>query len=212
MMRCLIPVHQELYPENSLKRAEKLCDEVILVYIVDKKLMDKVQSEASYILPSFALQNVEEFILNIHRQEAEKVKNSIRNIPVELRFVKGEYYESIEKEILRHTPDILMTDSYLRGLVNLNVSVWIDRGGKIKECTMIIQSLRHLGKLKHAIEFAKNLCDRLSIPFYIHYPHVTEREVLDPLGELVESPRGELLVFLKGGLHKAPDDKSLLLI
>ncbi len=212
MMRCLIPVHQELYPENSLKRAEKLCDEVILLYIVDKKLIEKVQSEASYILPSFALQNVEEFILNIHRQEAEKVKNSIRNIPVELRFVKGEYYESIEKEILRHTPDILMTDSYLRGLVNLNVPVWIDRGGKIEECTMMVQSLRRIGKLKHAIEFAKNVCNRLGASFYIHYTHATEREVLEPLGRLVENPRGELLVFLKGELHKSPDDKSLLLI
>ncbi len=211
-MRCLIPVHQELYPKNSLKRTEKLCDEIVLLYIVDKKLMDKVQSEASYILPSFALQNVEEFILNMHRQEAEKVKNSIRNVPVELRFVKGEYYESIEREILRNSPDILMTDSHLRGLINLDAPIWIDRGGEIRECTMIVTSLRKIGKIKRAIEFAKNVCDRLSASFYIYYPNTQEKNILEPLGKIVDSARGEAVVFLKEQMQRVPEDKTLLLI
>ncbi len=211
-MRCLIPIHQELYPKNSLKRAENLCDEIVLLYIVDKKLMDKVQSEASYILPSFALQNVEEFILNMHRQEAEKVKKSIRNVPVELRFVKGEYYESIEREILRNSPDILMTDFHLRGLINLDAPVWIDRGGEIKECTMIVESLKHIGRIKRAIEFAKNVCNRLSASFYIYYPHTSDREVLEPLGKIVDRAGGEALVFLKEQMHRVPEDKTLLLI
>ena len=211
-MRCLIPVHQELYPKNALKRAEKLCDDIILLYIVDKKLMDKVQSETSYILPSFALQNVEEFILNMHREEAEKVKNSIRNVPVELRFVKGEYYESIEREILHQSPDILMTDSYLRWFIKLKIPAFIDRGGEIKECTIVVESLKHIGKLKHAIEFAKNVCNKLSASFYIYYSHPSERKVLEPLGKLVDRAKGEALVFLKEQMRRLPEDKTLLLI
>ena len=211
-MRCIIPVHQELYPNNSLKRAEKLCDEIVLLYIVDKKLIEKVQREASYILPSFALQNVEEFILNMHREEAEKVKNSIRNVLVELRFVKGEYYESIERGIVHQAPDILMTDSYLRGFIRMKIPVFIDRGVEIKDCTIVVESLKHIGKLKHAIKFAKNVCNRLSASFYIYYPHPSEREALEPLGKIVDRAKGEALVFLKEQLHKVPEEKTILLI
>ena len=145
-MRCLIPIHQELYPKNALARAERLCDEVVLLYIVDKKLIEKVQEESSYILPSYALESVEEFVLNIHKQQAEKIKNEMK-VPAELKFVVGEYYESIEKEVLRSAPDLLMCDSFMHGFLKMDVPIWVDRGLEINECTMIVTSLKKIKKM-----------------------------------------------------------------
>ena len=212
-MKCLIPVHQELYPENAIKRAERLCDKIVLVYIVDKKLMEKVQSEASYILPSFALENVEEFILNMHRQEAEKIRASM-TVPAKLKFVVGEYYESIERGVLRERPDIIMLDHYLRGLLKMNVPIWIDRGGEIMECTMIVTSLKKIGKIKRGVELATKICERIGSVFYIHYPpgDAEGKNALKPLGSLIDTPRGELFVLLKENIYKAPEKTSVLLI
>ena len=213
-MRCLIPVHQENYANNSLKRATQLCDEITILYILDKKMIEKVQSEASYILPSYALDNVEEFIINIHRQEAEKIKKSIGKEGVEMRFVVGEYYESVERETLKTSPDLLMCDSYLRGLLNIATPIWIDRGGEIKECTLVINSLKRIKSITHSIEFARKICERLHASFYIHYaPSDSEGlAALKPLGKIVSEARGELLVFSRDATLKVPQQGCVLLL
>ncbi len=213
-MRCLIPVHQEMYPENSINRAKKLCDEIVLLYIIDRKLIEKVKSEASYILPSYAVDNVEDFIVNIHRKEAEKIKNRIKNVPVNLKFIVGEYYESVEKEILRSSPDLLMSDFFQRGFLRMNVPIWIDRGGEIKECTIVINSLKRIKKVKHVSEFTQRICEKLNSSLFIYYSLGDEEglNVLKPLGKVVNTPRGELLVFSKKKLQRMPQDVSVLLV
>jgi len=212
-MRCLIPVHQELYPRNALARAERLCDEVILLYIVDKRLIERVEHESSYILPSYAIESVEEFVVNIHRQEAEKIKSEMK-VPAELRFVVGEYYESIEKEVLKSAPDLVMCDSLMRGLLKLDVPIWIDRGLDIEECTVIVTSLKKIKRVRRSIELARNLCERLGAIYYIHYPpkDSTGMEALKPLGTLIDGPRGELFVFQREHIMSLPLDKCVLLI
>ncbi len=213
-MRCLIPIHQEYYPKNSLKRAEKLCDEVILLYILDKKVIEKVKSESSYILPSYSLDTFENFVINIHKEEAEKIKNSMKNKDVDLKFVVGEYYESIEKEVLRSTPDLVMCDSHLRAFLNIEVPIWIDRGKEIKECTIEIHSLRKIERIKHAIEFTKKICKRINADFYIYYPLGDDEglKALKPMGKIVSLRRGKLIALLKDNLLKIPEDKSLILL
>ena len=213
-MRCLIPIHQEIYPKNSLDRAEKMCDEIILMYIVDKKLIDRVRRESSYIIPSYALENVENFVVEMHRREAERIRESIKDVPVELRFVVGEYYESIEKEVLRSSPDLVMCDSFLRGFLKLPVPVWIDRGIKIRECTVIISSLKKINRIKKGVELAERIRKKLGFTLYLHYPPKDEMgmKALRPLGRLIESPRGELLIFLKEDVMHPPGDKCLLFL
>jgi hypothetical protein len=212
-MRCLIPVHQELYPRNALARAERLCDEVILLYIVDKRLIERVEHESSYILPSYAIESVEEFVVNIHRQEAEKIKSEMK-VPAELRFVVGEYYESIEKEVLKSAPDLVMCDSLMRGLLKLDVPIWIDRGLDIEECTVIVTSLKKIKRVRRSIELARNLCERLGAIYYIHYPPRDEIgiEALKPLGTVIDGPRGQLLAFLREDVLRVPEDKCVLLL
>ena len=212
-MKCLIPVHQEMYPENSLNRAEKICDEVTVLYIVDRKLMEKVQSEASYILPSYALDNVENFIVDIHKQEAERIKRRI-NVPVTLEFIVGEYYEIIEKEILRNSPDIFMSDFYQRVFLRMNVPVWIDRGSEIRNCTLVVNSLKRIKKIKHAIEFTKYMCKKLESTLLIYYPPMDDEGIkaLRPMGEIVSELRGELLVFIKEDMKKLPSNANILLL
>ena len=213
-MRCLIPVHQEIYPKNSLDRAKNMCDEIILMYIVDKKLIERVRRESSYIIPSYALENVENFVVEIHRREAERIRESIKDVSVELRFVVGEYYESIEKEVLRDAPDLIMCDSFLRGFLKLPVPVWIDRGLKIQECTIIISSLRKINRIKKGMELAERICEKLGSALYLHYPPKEEigMEALRPLGRLVEEPCGELLVLLREDLRSVPEERCVLIL
>lgn len=73
-MKCLIPIHQEKYPEKSMERAKQICDEVNLIYIVDKNIIEKVKREASYTIPSYALEDLEKFIIEIQKKESKKLK------------------------------------------------------------------------------------------------------------------------------------------
>lgn len=210
-MRCLIPINQEIYPKNSLDRAKNMCDEIILMYIVDKKLIERVRRESSYIIPSYALENVENFIVEMHRREAERIRESIN---AQLRFVVGEYYESIEKEVLRSSPDLVMCDSFLRGFLKLPVPVWIDRGLKIKECTIIISSVKRINRIRGRVEFVQKLCEKLKAICYINYPPHDKigMEALKPLGTLIDCVRGELLAFLREDIVRIPEDKCVLLL
>lgn len=213
-MRCLIPVNQEYYPKNALKRAEKICDEIILLYIVDRKIIEKLEHESSYILPNNSLESIEEFVINIHREMAEKLKNKIKNVPVALEFLVGEYYKSISKESLKLVPDLVLCDTYLRAFLNLETPIWIDNGTKIKKCTMILSSLKRIEKVKHGVEFAKKICDKLDTRFYINYTPKDDQglKALEPFGKIVSEPHGDLFIFLKTRTLNPPRDKCLLLL
>jgi len=196
-MRCLIPVHQEIYPENSLRRVERICDEAIILYVVDRRLIERAMSESSYIIPSYTLDTFENFVVEIHRAEANKIKDSIKNIPVDLRFVVGDYYKSVEKEAIRASPDLIMCDDYQRILMNFDVPLWIDRGMNIREATFIISNLLKIRKVKRDLEFLKDICKKLKCSLYLHSPS-GDYDLIAELGNVTREVRGELLVLQKG--------------
>ncbi len=210
-MRCLIPVEQEKYPKNALNRAS-ICDEVILLYIVEKRLIEKVKEESSYILPSYALEELEKSLLDIQRREAERIKNSIA-VPVELKFVVGDFYESVEAIVVKEEPDLIMTDFYTRAFLRFPVRLWIDRGGEIKEATFIIRSLRKIKKIGRDIEFARELCRRLGAKLYLQYAGKDEegKNTLRAMGELVDSVRGELIILQKEHMGEVPRKNVIFL-
>ncbi len=213
-MRCLIPVDQEHYPENAIERARILCDEVTVLYVLDKRVVERVQSESSYILPSYALENVEDFIVSTHRQRAEEITKRFGSLPANLKFEVGDLYSSLEREAIRERVDMLMTDFFLRALLKLEIPVWIDRGGKIEECTISLDSLKMIRRVKHGVEFSRKICERLGARSFLHYAQGDEegKKVLEPLGELSSQVRGQLVVLLRSERLKPPAGVSVLVI
>ena len=163
-MRCLIAVHQEYYPENSLKRAREVCDECLILYIVDRKVLERVREESSYVLPSTAIEEMEKLALELQRKEAEKIAEEHCG---ELNFVVDEYYSAIEREVLRYNPDLLMTDFWHRRYVSYGVPVWIDRGGEIRHMGFYVGDVSHLKSVKKSVEFLKALAGRIGAEFCV---------------------------------------------
>ena len=214
-MKALVPVHQEMFPENSLKRAPEICDAVELLYIVDKKLIDKVLAESSYILPTYALEELKEFVVNTQKMEAETLcKELNERITAELHFEIGNYIRILLEYTEKVAPDVVMMDHFTRAVLNTKVPVWIDRGVKIKACTYVVTSLLKINTLREHILFLKDLCARLNAEFYIHYASEDSegKKVLAPLGEVVSKPRGELIAYQKDGFRKPPSDVNLIIL
>jgi len=213
-LKCLIPVHQESFPKNSIKRADSLCDEVEILYVLDKKIIEKVEDEASYILPTHAIENLEEFVINMHKQEAEKTLSEFKRAHATVSFVVGEFYESVAKAVLKSAPDMIMQDSFMRGLLSVNAPLWVDSGKKIKECCMFISSVKMLARTKKNIEFAEELCRRLNSKLYIYYVPGDEAglSALRPLGNIVDRPRGELYIMSREHHIKVPRKKAVLIL
>ncbi|MCD6542395.1 MAG: hypothetical protein J7K38_03625, partial [Thermoplasmata archaeon] len=115
---------------------------------------------------------------------------------------------------LRDAPDLIMCDSFLRGFLKLPVPVWIDRGLKIQECTIIISSLRKINRIRGRIEFVHKLCEKLKATCYINYPPHDKigMEALKPLGTMIGSARGQLLAFFREDAVRIPEDKCVLLL
>ncbi len=196
-MRCLIPVTQEQYSENAMSRAERLCDEVILLYVVDRRLIEKVEVESSYILPSYALESVEDLVVNIHRKEAEKLKERIKGTPVELRFLVGDFYQTLEREVIRSEPDLIMVDEFHQGFLRYNVPLWIDNGTKVDECTVIIKSISRIRRIHRGLNLIKEVCRRLSATCYIYYPPGDAEGIksVKEFGDIINKPRGHIVTF-----------------
>ncbi len=211
MMRCLIPVDQEKFPSNALKRAEKICDEIIILYIVNKDTLNRIQQDSSYILPSYALESLKESIINVQKKEAENIKKNIKSIPVELRFVIGGYYEMIEKENLRCSPNMIMVDEFSRRLLKLEVPLWIDKGIEIKKGTFVISSLKKVKLIKSNLDMIENLSKRLNIQVYL-YPKGINPELLKNMGKITEKIKGSLLIIQKGSVEKFKNWKYNMLI
>ena len=214
-MRCLVPVHQERYPEKSLKRSCKICDETYILYIVDRKVIEKVKGESSYILPSYSLESLEDFIIEMQRKEAEKLKNSVKKS--NLIFVVSEYYQAIERELLKEKYDMMLVDSYLRGFLEFDIPVWIERGEEIKEITFVVSSLLKINKIKKSMRFLKEIEEKLGAKLYLFIPPENREKfenIIQPMGEITHEIRGELIVYqrdMKEG-YKIHKNKNILFI
>ena len=156
-MRCLVAADQEHYPENSLKRAN-ICDELILLYIVDRRVLEKVRTESSYVLPSHAIEEMEKFAVEMQRREAERIANKHG---AELKFVVDDYYAAIEREILRISPDIFLTDFWHRRFLSYGVPVWVDRGGHISTIGFFVGDVARLNSVRRSQELLADIAGRI---------------------------------------------------
>ncbi len=214
-MKCLIPISQETRNENSVKRASVLCDEIHILYLFDKNILDKMTSEAAYVLDSQTLRNLEDTIIESQRKEAEDILKAMEASvkKVALHFEVGEYFETLEKYTLKLMPDILMVDSFERMFLSLEGALWIDRGNDINSCIFAVQSVAKVKKLGRNFELVKEICQRLHCEIKI-YSVSGEKEVLGTLKKLApitSSPVGDLLC-LQSFDHKHTKKHSTVLL
>ena len=206
-MKCMIPLHQENYPANSLNRVLELADEVLLLYIIDRRILERARSESSYIIPADALDELESFIMKTHQERAESVKNRLsKYIATELDIVIGEYIQSIRKVVNKKLPDLVMSDKFSASLLAMTAPVWIDSGVSVSECTFFVDSLSRIKKLKNDMVFVRALCEKLGARLYLYYTHgdADGLKAVREMGVVTDRPHGELMVFQKDRHVKRP--------
>ncbi len=197
VMKCLIPITQEMKNENAVKRVPVLCDDIHLLYVLDRKMLDRMESESSYVLDSETLKSLESTIIESQKKEAESILKSL-GIPTKkasLNFEVGEYFETLEKYALKLMPDIIMVDSFERRLLSLNVPLWIDAGNDIKRCVFVVQSVAKIKRLRRDFEFMEAICQKIHCDMKIFY-RSDERgaaKTLEGLAPITTSTEGDML-------------------
>lgn len=170
-MKCLIPVTQEMRGPNALKRAKTICDDMEILYVVDKKILNRMQKDSASFLNSDTLKSTEETILYAQKKWAEKISVSFRRLGKKSHsyFEVGYYPEVLERYVLRLRPQILMTDMFTRGLLSLDVPIWVDRGNEIKSILFVVSSISKINRMRRDFEIVRRISSILGCETKILY-------------------------------------------
>lgn len=157
-IRCLIPVTQEMKNERALRRAQKICDEIHILYVVDETLFEKMERESAYVLNSDMLDVLKKTLMESQRKEAESIiKEMERKEGVVLHFEVGDYLDVIERYTLMSKPFLIMVDSFDRRLLSLPAALWVDGGNHIRTCTFVLDDAIHISKIKNALSMVEKI-------------------------------------------------------
>ncbi len=102
-------------------------------------------------------------------------------------------------------------------MLYLDVPLWVDIGGMIRECVFVVHTAVKVRKLRGQLEFLREICRLLGCSMGIYYPG-HEREVVETLrayGDLVNKVEGDLLCVQrvrKGLRYMRKWCKNLLLL
>ncbi len=211
VMRCLIPINQEMRNENAMRRASVLCDDVHVLYMLDESLLDRMERESAYVLNSDMLDVLKKTLIDSQRKEAESMISGMDG--ASLHFEVGDTYELIDRYALRLMPDMIMVDDFDRKLMGLKTALWIDRGNTISSCIFVVDSVQHLTRLKEDINFLNTLSKRLSCEFSIYAASgkKDDEKVLSSFGLIVHSPGADLTIYQKKPERIARNDSFMVL-
>ncbi len=208
-MRSLIPITQEKRNENALKRSKSISD-AHLLYILDEKVMERMERESSYVLDSETLKALERTLIESQRKEARAIAEEygIEN----LYFEVGDYYDVVERYVLKLRPDIIMVDGFDRRFLSMG-PLWVDSGNKIRTVVFHVKSLAKLDKVRKEISMLSEICERLgaSLSIYTEIKEDSALRTLERLAPLTKSPDADMIAmqfFDKKLLHR---DRSALI-
>ncbi len=204
-MRCLIPVTQEIKNENALKRARLICSETHVLYVLEGSVLERMESESSYILNSDMLNILKESIMESQREEAADIA---KKAGASLHFEIGDYFDVIRRYSERLRPAAIMTDEPDRKMLSLERNIWVDRGNEIKSSVFLVGKAIRIGKLLKDLNLAKEISGKLKASFGIYYEG-KEREIMATLekhGKIAEGADVDL-VFIRGDMPGAPNPK-----
>ena len=208
-MKSLIPITQEKRNENALKRSKSISD-VHLLYILDQKVIERMERESSYVLDSETLKALERTLVESQRKEARAIAEEygIEN----LHFEVGDYYDVVERYVLKLRPNIIMVDGFDRRFLSMG-SLWVDSGNTIRTAVFHVKSLAKLDKVRKETSVLSEICERLgaSLSIYTEIREESALRTLERLAPLTKSPDADLIAmqfFDKKLLHR---DRSALI-
>jgi len=201
VMRCLIPITQEMRNENAMRRAQIICDDIHILYVLDRGLLDRMKRESAYVLDSETLREIEETVIKSQKEEATGLLRyfgkSGKN--VQIHFEVGDYISILEKYVLKMRPRLLMVDAFSRALLSLHVPIWVDAGNEIRSCVFVVESAVHIKKTERNIYFIRDMCKRMGCNFFVTTEkHDKETEkILSSYAPITDSKKADLIVLEK---------------
>lgn len=196
VMRCLIPVTQEMRNPDALRRAEIICDDVHILYVLDSAIFERMERESAYVLDSSTIKATEETIIKAQRKEAEEISEALRRAGkrTHLHFEIGDYSELLESYVIRLRPQILMTDVFERTLLSLNIPIWVDRGNEIKKTLFVVRTVSKIKRIRRDFEIIEEISGRLGCETSILYTGNEKEgiETLKILGKITADERADL--------------------
>ncbi len=208
-MKSLIPITQEKRNENALKRSKAISD-AHLLYILDQKVIERMERESSYVLDSETLKALERTLVESQRKEARVIAEEygIEN----LHFEVGDYYDVVERYVLKLRPDIIMVDGFDRRFLSMG-PLWIDSGNAIRTVIFHVKSLAKLDKVRKEISILSEICEALgaSLSIYTEIREESALRTLERMAPLTKNADADLIAmqfFDKRFTHR---DRSALI-
>lgn len=213
MIRCLIPITQEKRNENSLKRACVICDRIHLLYVVDTEILERMERESAYVLNSEMLDALRQTLIESQRREAESIIEDMKcRDKVKLHFEVGDYFEVVERYVLKTRPHIIMSDSVDRKFFNFNIPLWVDAGNEIKNIVFVAEKAYNVTRMLKNVEFSAEISRRLRSRFSVYTENPQIKEILEKRFEISRSLDGELISLDRIGMKRIHPGKTYLFL
>lgn len=201
--KLLFPISSEFFQENVAKRIKKFVEifgsDVYVVYIIEEKILKKMEDVAEPFLTEEQRKEIEENLIEKNREIADIVFNKLNNYieQFERKVVVGEFSEEIIKSVREYNATCVVMgyekDCFLkyRLFETLNIPIWVEIGKRSENvlgvCTNLAPNVRvPTLTLQIAEKFGYK-------PYLVYIIDAEEKVEVDEKGRKMERSIEELL-------------------
>jgi nucleotide-binding universal stress UspA family protein len=205
----LIPISSEYYSKQVLERsafiADKFQSDITLVYIIEKKTLDKTDKRINGFRTSYDIDETKREIIREQKKTADTLifanakqffKN--RNIPVTYEIAEGEFSTVVRSRLNRDAFDLILMGFekecllHYRLFNDVNIPIWIESGYEPTSILAICSNLAPNQKVPEiSLELSKKLGWSLDMMYVVD---IQDTVVVDALGRRSErKPENSLI-------------------
>ncbi len=202
--RLLLPISSEFFPENAVRRiaelAGKFDSEVLIVYIIEQKTIEKMEHVAEIFLTDEQRKEIEKEIVEQSKMLAgeiifKNVKPMINNFEERITF--GEFSEEVKK-ISEEQKTTCVITGYEKGCLlryrlfeNMNIPVWVEMKKSKKH---VLGVCTNLAPNKRVPSLTLELAECFGyVPHLLYVVDKEEKVEVDEEGRKTERKLSELL-------------------
>lgn len=126
--RILVPVSSQYFPEKALEKGLEIAknhnSEIRIIYIIEKRIEEKVKKVSEYVMTEKQIEDVELEIREALEKEFDKRIDAFESEfdkEFSVKEVKGEFSNQISKEIEEFNTDLIIIETEQGSVLNYNL-------------------------------------------------------------------------------------------
>ncbi len=200
--RLLFPISSEFFPEIVINRIEdfieKFNSKVFVVYIIEEKILRKIEEVAEPFLTEEQRKRIEKDVIERNKEIANIIFNKLRkHIDFEKKIVIGEFSDKVIENVKEYEATCVIMgyekECFLkyRLFEKLHIPIWVEIGKMSKNILGVCSNLApNIRVPKITLSLAKKLGYN---PFFVYIVDVEEKVEVDEKGNKMKRSLEELI-------------------